>query len=84
MLSPHWEFQIEREEALRNKYSKFANEEGKISGQPYLDYVKEFEELMNLEKDLGDIQKVKLKLQDGMGITIQMMEALEDFVVFEK
>ena len=83
-LLPHCEFQEEREKALKEKYSEYADEEGKIKGEPYKNYIKEFEELLNLEKDLGDIKKINLKLQDGMGITIQMMEALEDFVNFEK
>lgn len=80
-LLPHWEFQVEREEALKNKYSQYADENGTISGEPYKEYLNEFNELLNLDKDV-EFEKVKLVLQEGMGITIQMMESLDDFVEF--
>ena len=83
VLLPHWEFQLEREKALQAKYAEFADEQGKISGQHYVDYLNDLEELSNLDKDL-EVTKVKIKLQDGMGVTVHMMEALEDFVEFEK
>ena len=82
-LYPHVEFQQEREQALKEKYSKFADEEGLVSGKPYQDFLKDLEELANLDKEI-EFEKIQIKIQDEMGITVQMMEALEDFIEFTK
>lgn len=84
-LYPHVEFQLERDKALKEKYSEFADEEGMIRGKPYNDFLSEKEKLANLEvEDIDLSEKIKIKLQDGIGITVQMMEDLEDFIEFVK
>lgn len=81
VLREHSEFQTERENALRQKYTKFANEDGMISGDPYKAYLKELSELAGLEKEI-DIGKFNIHVTEGM--TIAQMEALEPFVEFAK
>ena len=81
-LFPHWEFQNEREEAIRNKYIELANEDGSLTGKPYVDYLNELAELANIEKEINVTEKITVPLKDDMGITIEMMEALENFVEF--
>ena len=83
-LFPHWEFQTEREEALKKKYSKYADENGTLKGDNYLNYVGELTALANIEKEIAIDEKIKIVITDDLGLTVEMMEALEDFVEFEK
>ena len=82
-LFPHWEFQVEREKDLQQKYSQYADAEGNITGQSYKEYMEELASLLNLDKDIS-IEKIQIHLTDDLGITVEMMEALEDFVEFTK
>ena len=82
ILAPHWEFQLEREKAIQTKDAEFIDSEGKISGQHYIDYLSELEEVSNIDKDIEETTKIKIELQDNMGITVHTIEALEDFVEF--
>ena len=84
MLAPHWEFQNEREESLRNKYAEFADEQGRLVGEHYNNFIKDLAEIAEMDKDIGDFEKVKITLQDNLGLTIEKMEALDEFVEFEK
>ena len=83
-LYPHVEFQAEREDALREKYAEFADEDGVIKGEPYTNYVKDLSEIATMDKEVNIPDKITIKLQDEMGITVQMMEALDEFVNFVK
>ena len=81
-LTPHKEFQADREQALRQKYMPYANSEGVINGTPYIEFMQECGELDNLEIDVADIQRISLPLTDGLGLTVHDIEALEPFVDF--
>ncbi len=81
ILKPHIEFQIKREDAIRNKYSEFADENGGLTGEKADAYIKEMNDLNNLEKDIK-WKKIDVKLQEG--ITIRQMESLADFINFTK
>ena len=73
------DFYEERSKAIIDKYREFADENGTISGQHYQDYIKDFEELNNLETEIN-IEKIKLPFVDG--ITFLIAEQLEDFIEF--
>lgn len=77
---PHIEFQEERETALINKYTPYADENGSIKGEHYLHYLQEKNELSNLDVDC-EYQKITLPLLKG--ITFQDIEALEDVIEFK-
>ena len=82
-LQPHVDFFNERTEAIRTKYIPLADENGQLTGEPLQDYVTELNELNAMEKDI-DIEKFTVKLGDIPGLTLKMMESLEDFIDFEK
>lgn len=83
-LSPHIEFQREREEDLKKKYAEFADEEGNISGKPSTDYINDLIEIANMEKEIDFPDKIQLTVVDDLGISVEMMEDLEDFIEFSK
>lgn len=78
-LRSYNEFYQERNQTIIDKYRQYANEEGVISGQPYQDYLKDVEELNNLDVDIK-IEKISLPFVDG--ITFVIAEQLEDFIEF--
>lgn len=81
-LTPHKEFQDDRECALREKYMPYADSDGVITGMAYIEFMREREELNDLEIDVSDIQRISLPLTDGLGLTVHDIEALEPFVDF--
>ena len=81
-LFPHWEFQSEREEAMKKKYTQYADAEGNIRGEYYTDFVAELTELAEMDKDVEIGDKMKFVVKDDIGLTVDMMESLEDFVEF--
>lgn len=84
LLSPHVDFQKEREEDLKKKYTEFADEEGNITGHHYTDYINDLVEIANIDKEIDLQEKIKLTIVDDLGISIEMMEDLEDFIEFTK
>jgi len=79
-LRPHVEFQQEREKLISEKYEKFADEEGKISGKPYNDYLIELRDLGNMDIELDEFTKPVLSHK---GINFLTMETLENFIEFQ-
>ena len=79
-LKPHVEFYNEQSEAIDQKYLKLADENGKVFGKDAIAYRRELEELDNMEKDLGEIRKIRIPMIDG--INSAEMEAVEDFIEF--
>lgn len=77
-LLPHVEYQNEREEALKEKYADKIVD-GKLSGEPMENFIKDLTEINQLEKEV-DIPKIQIHLREGF--TVLQMEALEDFVEF--
>jgi hypothetical protein len=73
------DFYKEQIDALGEKYKEFVDSEGILSGDPYLDYMKEKNELDNLEIE-QEIHKISLPIVDG--ITFLTIESLEDFINF--
>ena len=80
-LRPHVEFQQERENALATKYASFADDKGVITGQHYIDYMKDMAELNQMDIKFEN-EPIKLTLAEG--VTFKTIEALEGFVEFEQ
>ena len=79
-LRSYVDFYEERMKAIADKYSEFADENGMITGQHYLDYTREKSDLDNMEIK-EEIKKIELPIVDG--ITFLTMEALDNFIIFK-
>ena len=80
-LSPYIEYQREREKALLDKYLKYADDSGSITGEPYQNYIKEIQEIAELGKEF-DWEPIELPTVQGL--TISMMEDLDNFISFKQ
>ena len=80
ILRPHAEFQEEQKAVIDEKYLQQADENGRVFGKVALEYNRELRELDNMEKDLGEILKIRIPMIDG--INSAEMEAVEDFIEF--
>ena len=83
-LQSHIDFFDERHNAIKDKYRPLADENGNISGEALENYTKDFNELANMEKDISAISKPIIKVKEAPGLTLVVMDALQDFVTFEK
>lgn len=81
LFSPHVEFQQEQEQDLQMKYMPYADANGNIEGEPYRNYINEIKEIGNLDKE---IDYVPIELPTVEGFTLEIMEALDPFVIFKK
>ena len=79
-LRVHSDFQREREEAIKNKYSPYADKDGMLKGEKYIEFVAELEALNNMDINT-EYQKIALPLVDG--INFLTIETLEDFIEFK-
>lgn len=80
-LATHYEFQKERENALQDEYSKFADDKGTLSGQHWIDYQNAFNEILNLDKE---INWEPIELPVVPGLSLESMEDLDIFITFKK
>ena len=80
-LRPHFEFQREREDIIRSKYADDIDEQGNLHGEKAKQFLKEFEDLGNMEIEVEDFIKPRIR---NAGINFKTMEALEDFIEFYK
>lgn len=78
-LLPHFEFQQEREDAIRQKYVPLADENGMLTGDAYKDFLGNMKEVGELEQEIN-IMRFKIPTAEGM--TVPQMEALDPFVEF--
>ena len=81
-LLPHVEFFNERLDAIKDRYRPFADENENITGEKFHEFMSEFDELKNMDKEL-DIKKFTLTLTGETGITAMEMETLDSFIDFE-
>lgn len=79
-LRSHYEFQLEREETIRKKYEPYADEKGNLSPDEAKKYLKEINDLGNMEIELDEFTKPKIRLVKGISFLIA--EQLEDFIEF--
>ena len=81
VLRPHYGFQQEREDAIREKYAEYIDEQGNIKGEPAQRFIKEFNDLGDMEVEMEEFTKPRIR---NAGINFKTMEALEDFIEFYK
>lgn len=81
ILRPHYEFQQEREAVIREKYVKDVDENGNLRGEKAKAFMKDFEDLGNMEADVAEFKKPLIR---NAGVNFKTMEALEDFIEFCK
>jgi len=74
-------FVVEREEMLQEKYKPYADSEGKLSGGKAEEYVKEINELRNVEVDTSGYPRPVIRMVDGIPFT--SVEALDELVEFQ-
>ena len=79
-LRPNYEFQQERENAIREKYSSFIDMNGMINGEKAQEFVKEINAIGDVEVELEERKKPQIKFTKG--ITFKITEPLEDFIEF--
>lgn len=79
-LRPHYEFQLERENAVREKYSSFTNQNGMINGEKAQEFLRDMNAIGEIEIELEEYKKPEIKITKG--ITCKIIEPLEDFVEF--
>ena len=78
-LRPHFEFQKEQEDIVREKFIKFAAEDGSLPNDKAQEFIKELNDIGNLDIEV-DIQKIKVPMVEG--ITFKLIEPLEEFIEF--
>lgn len=78
-LLPYFEFQQEREDAIRGKYAPLADENGMITGDTYKAFLDDMKEAGDFEQE---IDVVRFKITTAEGMTVPQMEALDPFVEF--
>lgn len=85
LLEPHWQYQSELERDIFQETEAKMLENGDIEFKSQEQKDKFFEklnEVSNLDIDLGDFTKVKIKLDEDINIPMDDMEALDPFVEF--
>ena len=80
VLKTHFEFQVEQENKIREKYSEYADKDGNLFGEYAERFVNDMKEIADLEVELGEFDKPKIRIQDGM--TLKMIDPLDNFVEF--
>lgn len=82
LLQPQWDFQMEREKALFEKYSpKYENERLVFeSPKEAKEFSEEMKKLSDIEVDLGDYKKMDFHPTSSVKLSAEDMEKLEDFL----
>ena len=80
VLRSHYEFQQQREDAVREKYSSFIDDRGMIAGEKAQEFVKDINAIGDLEVEIEEFEKPQITMIKG--ITCKIIEPLEDFVEF--
>lgn len=80
LLRPHIEFQLEREDALKEKYKDYIDNEGKIAVEKAMEWNHDINKLMNMDVDINVTDKPIIRFVKG--VTCIVAEALDDFVEF--
>ena len=91
LLEPHVNYQKEKEQEVLDKYGKFMNADGSFNFKDE-ETMRAFAEEMNdtidrageEDVELIDYEKVVLKTDSGLELSIEDIDALSDFVEFEE
>lgn len=85
-LAGAWEFQLEQERAIIDRLGAEITADGNLEFRAVdeaEEYRAKMRELADMEAQ-DDVSPVKIKLQDGIRISVHDMEALEGLVKFEE
>ena len=88
MLEPHYEFQLNKEKEIYDKYNPTPLENGDLdfgSPEKAQEFTKEYNDLINEMKDLEvnlEFVKPSIRLDDDLKLSIEDVEALEPFIDF--
>lgn len=80
LLRKHFEFQMERESAIREKYTEFADENGNLANDKAREFLEDMRKIDEMEIELDEFTKPKIHFAKGIPFTTA--EALEDFIEF--
>lgn len=84
ILQDQWDFEVSREEEIYNRYKPSSDEKGNFkfdSPEDQKNFVKELTDLLSMDIDM-DIEKVKIKFDDRIEMSLADIEALDDFIEF--
>ena len=86
LIGPHVDFQIERQNQLRDKYH--AQEDGKggyvfSTEEEQKAFTEEINELINMDVDLGEFTKIPFKIDGRCNLSASELMVLDDFMEFE-
>ena len=91
LLAPQWNFQNEKERDVFDKYHPIVNSDGTLhfdNDESRTAFTKEYTELCNtmadLDADIGEVNKFTVKLSDGIKLSMEDIDALQDFIDFEE
>lgn len=84
LLQPQWDFEIEQEQAIFQKYKPEQLESGEFkfaSNEDRDNFAKEMADLLNMESDY-DEDKIHIDFKDRLDLPLVDIEALDDFIEF--
>ena len=80
ILRSHYDFQQQREDAVREKYASFIDEKGMLQGEKAQEFAKDINAIGDLEVEIEEFVKPEIRIIKG--ITYKIIEPLEDFIDF--
>lgn len=83
-LQEQWDFEVEREKTIFDKYKPEQKQDGNITFSSKEDeegFEKEIAELLNMESDWDD-EKIKVNFDGRIDMPVVDIEALDDFITF--
>ena len=88
-LTPTWEFQVDKEQDVIMRFNPIIGENGEVTFNSQEDamnckaeYEKTCKEIAELDVDLGDYEKIVLKLDDKLELSVEDIDALSEFIDF--
>lgn len=89
MLTPQWKFQTEKEKAVFDKYNPIVSDDGNIkfeNDEQANAFMQEFTDTCNtladMDIDLEPYEKVVINMNDKINLSMEDIEALQDFIDF--
>ncbi len=84
LLQTQWDFEVEREKALFEKYNPVQDDNGNLvfkTPEDQQGFAEDIEELLSMDCD-WDEDKIKIDFNNRLDMPIVDIEALDDFVTF--
>ena len=84
-LEDQWNFQVERETTIFEKYKPEIKENGNFifkTPEDTQNFAKDIQELADMDIDI-DIRKSTISFEDNVQMSVEDISALEEFVIFK-